>query len=183
MHRVLKPGGRVLVIDFGEGDHSKKSLLSHFHRPHGHTKLQDTLTQLSEAGFAISDSGAVGMKTLQYVCATRASDALQVSQTADETRDPEGKRMGFDPNDPNDSVEPNVRRHVLGSGIVVAAIIAVLLHAGVAAALWTGVVGSSPTTGLALLGLAGLIMLILALKGWYVLGRHFNWHCDLESRR
>ena len=182
MRRVLKPGGRVLVIDFGEGDHAEKSLLSHFHRPHGHTKLQDTLTQLKEAGFAITNSGAVGMKSLQYVCATSASGALQVSKTADETHDPAGKRADFDRNDTHNSVGPNLGRHMLGSAIVVAVIVAVFLHAGVAAALWTSGVGALPTTGLALLGLAGLILLIVGLKGWYFLSSHFKRHGDLENR-
>src|SRR5262245_12048894 len=39
MRRVLKPSGRVLVVDFGGTDRKNKSFLAHFHR-HGHVKLQ-----------------------------------------------------------------------------------------------------------------------------------------------
>lgn len=67
IRRVLKPGGRVLAIDFGESGHSRMRLLAHLHRRHGHTKLQDMVTLLSEAGLTIVDSGAVDTKTLQFV--------------------------------------------------------------------------------------------------------------------
>jgi len=69
--RVLKPGGRVLVIDFGAPVHKRRGLFAHLHR-HGHVKLPDIIALLSEAGMNIAESGAVGVRDLQYVVATAA---------------------------------------------------------------------------------------------------------------
>lgn len=68
MRRVLKPGGRVLVVDFG-GNKEKHSLLDHFHRKHGHVSLSDILTLLTGAGLKTVESGAVGVRDLHFVLA------------------------------------------------------------------------------------------------------------------
>jgi ubiquinone/menaquinone biosynthesis C-methylase UbiE len=68
MRRVLKPGGRVLAVDFGLAVRASKSLLSHFHR-HGHLKLPDIIGLLSEAGLNRVESGAVGFRDLRFVLA------------------------------------------------------------------------------------------------------------------
>jgi len=70
MRRVLKPGGRVLAIDFGGTDRKRKTFLDHFHRRHGHVDLKDLIGMLKEAGLNIGDSGAVGMRDLNFVLAT-----------------------------------------------------------------------------------------------------------------
>jgi ubiquinone/menaquinone biosynthesis C-methylase UbiE len=67
--RVLKPGGRVLVVDFAASAPKKKNFLAHFHR-HGHTDLPDIIAMLGDAGLNIVDSGAVGIRNLQFVLAT-----------------------------------------------------------------------------------------------------------------
>jgi ubiquinone/menaquinone biosynthesis C-methylase UbiE len=69
MRRVLKPGGRVLAVDFGGVAAEQKGLFSHFHR-HGHVNLSDIIVVLSEAGLNIVESGAVGIKDLQFALAT-----------------------------------------------------------------------------------------------------------------
>jgi ubiquinone/menaquinone biosynthesis C-methylase UbiE len=69
MRRILKPGGRVLAIDFGGTDRKKKTFLDHFHRRHGHVDLKDMIEMLNEAGLNISESGAVGMRDLNFVLA------------------------------------------------------------------------------------------------------------------
>jgi len=69
MRRVLKPGGRVLAVDFGETARGRKSLLDHFHHRHGHVKIDDIIAVLSEAGLETVENGAVGMKDLQFVLA------------------------------------------------------------------------------------------------------------------
>jgi ubiquinone/menaquinone biosynthesis C-methylase UbiE len=66
MRRVLKPGGRVLVVDFGGAAHEKRNLLAHFHR-HGHVKLPELIAVLEEAGLKSVESGAVGIGDLQFV--------------------------------------------------------------------------------------------------------------------
>ncbi|MGH6690645.1 MAG: class I SAM-dependent methyltransferase [Gammaproteobacteria bacterium] len=69
IHRVLRPGGRLLVVDFARAQ-DRRSLLAHFHR-HGHVDPRDILSLLDEAGFRDANSGAVGISSLQYVLAVR----------------------------------------------------------------------------------------------------------------
>ena len=68
VRRVLKPGGRVLAVDFGQP--SGHGLLAHLHR-HGHVKLEDMTTLLESAGLAIVESGRVGVRDLHFVLASR----------------------------------------------------------------------------------------------------------------
>ena len=69
MRRVLKPGGRALVVDFaGSADHAN-GFLTRIHR-HGHVKPGEIMALLGEAGLTIADSGAVGFRDLQFVRAS-----------------------------------------------------------------------------------------------------------------
>jgi ubiquinone/menaquinone biosynthesis C-methylase UbiE len=70
IRRVLKPEGRVLVVDFDGFSDQKRSILSHFHRPHGHVRAQDIVALLAEAGLKTIQSGPVGIRDLQFVLAT-----------------------------------------------------------------------------------------------------------------
>jgi ubiquinone/menaquinone biosynthesis C-methylase UbiE len=65
MKRVLKPGGRVLVVDFG-GARNGKGPLMHFHR-HGHVNPRDLEELVSGAGVRVIESGPVGRWSLQFV--------------------------------------------------------------------------------------------------------------------
>ncbi|MGE5109487.1 MAG: class I SAM-dependent methyltransferase [Acidobacteriaceae bacterium] len=67
--RVLKPGGRVLAVDFEGFSDEKRTFLSHFHRPHGHVGRNDIIALLSKAGFNAVESGPVGVRDLQFVLA------------------------------------------------------------------------------------------------------------------
>jgi ubiquinone/menaquinone biosynthesis C-methylase UbiE len=69
MRRVLKPGGRVLAIDFAKPRRMRKGHFARFHR-HGHVDLPDLEALLRGAGLSIVKSGAVGMNGLQFVLAT-----------------------------------------------------------------------------------------------------------------
>ncbi len=69
IRRVLKPGGRVLAVDFEGFSDQKRTLLSHFHRPHGHVTKSDIIALLSAAGFNTVESGPVGVRDLQFVLA------------------------------------------------------------------------------------------------------------------
>jgi ubiquinone/menaquinone biosynthesis C-methylase UbiE len=70
IRRVLKPDGRVLVVDFEGFSDQKRSILSHFHRPHGHVRAQDIVALVAEAGLKTIESGPVGIRDLQFVLAT-----------------------------------------------------------------------------------------------------------------
>lgn len=67
IQRVLKPEGRVLVVDFAKPQ-ERSGLLAHFHR-HGHVDPREIVALLNEAGFHAIDQGAVGISSLQYVLA------------------------------------------------------------------------------------------------------------------
>ncbi|MGH7628760.1 MAG: class I SAM-dependent methyltransferase, partial [Gemmatimonadales bacterium] len=69
IRRVLKPGGRVLAVDFGGATGDRKSLIEHFHR-HGRVDVHDIVKLLSEAGLEIIESGPVGVRDLNFVLAT-----------------------------------------------------------------------------------------------------------------
>jgi ubiquinone/menaquinone biosynthesis C-methylase UbiE len=69
IRRVLTPAGRVLAVDFAGFSDQKRSLLSHFHRPHGHVREQDIIELLAEAGLRTVESGSVGMRDLHFVLA------------------------------------------------------------------------------------------------------------------
>ena len=70
VRRVLKPGGRVLAIDFGATARGRKSFLDHFHRRHGHVEFKEIIALFNDAGLDIAESGAVGMRDLEFVLAT-----------------------------------------------------------------------------------------------------------------
>jgi ubiquinone/menaquinone biosynthesis C-methylase UbiE len=73
IRRVLKPGGRLLVVDFGPRSRERRTFIGHFHR-HGHTKVEDIIALLTAAGLQTIESGAVGMKDLHFVLAARPSE-------------------------------------------------------------------------------------------------------------
>lgn len=66
VRRVLKPGGRVLAVDFAPP--VRKTLLARFHR-HGHFSRDHMIALFSEAGLNVVESGAMGRRNLQFVLA------------------------------------------------------------------------------------------------------------------
>lgn len=69
VRRVLKPGGRVLAVDFVKPEQGKKGLLDHFHH-HGYIDPHDLSALLTEAGLRTLKSGAVGIGDLHFVLAS-----------------------------------------------------------------------------------------------------------------
>ena len=68
VRRVLKPGGRLLIIDFGPPEAHQKSIIDHFHH-HGHASLPSMIDLVQRAGMEVVESGAVGISNLNYVYA------------------------------------------------------------------------------------------------------------------
>ena len=67
IRRVLKPQGRVLVVDFAQAQ-SRSGLLAHVHR-HGHVAPRNIVALLEEARFRCVESGSVGVSSLHFVLA------------------------------------------------------------------------------------------------------------------
>jgi ubiquinone/menaquinone biosynthesis C-methylase UbiE len=68
MRRVLKPGGRLLVVEFGGAAPHGRGPIAHLHR-HGLIKPRDLAELVTEAGFGILGKGALGIWDLQFVLA------------------------------------------------------------------------------------------------------------------
>ncbi|MDQ4080456.1 MAG: hypothetical protein M3125_06820 [Gemmatimonadota bacterium] len=71
LRRVLKPGGRVLAVDFGTPSSHRKGIISHLHRC-GHLGLDTVIEPLKESGLTVVDSGPVGVRDLHFTVATAA---------------------------------------------------------------------------------------------------------------
>lgn len=181
IRRVLNPGGRVLAIDFGEAGHGRKVLLGHLHRPHGHTKLQDMVGLLSEAGLTIDESGAVGMKNLQFVRATAPSGTLPDSRGTEGKNQLANQAPDFDPNGTDSGSRTRAMGNSPAGMVVLVVAVAAVLHVGVAASLFTGGLEMPPMASAEFLGLAGLLLLILAVKIRYIRAWHFRQRTDLKD--
>jgi ubiquinone/menaquinone biosynthesis C-methylase UbiE len=70
IRRVLKPRGRLLVVDFAKPQ-DRSGMLAHFHR-HGHVDPREIVALLDDAGFHVTNQGAVGVSSLQYALARTA---------------------------------------------------------------------------------------------------------------
>ncbi|HEX5425165.1 MAG TPA: class I SAM-dependent methyltransferase [Candidatus Acidoferrales bacterium] len=68
IRRVLKPGGRALIIDFGPPEPRKTTIIDHFHH-HGHASLPSMIELVQRSGMEVAESGAVGICNLNYVYA------------------------------------------------------------------------------------------------------------------
>jgi ubiquinone/menaquinone biosynthesis C-methylase UbiE len=71
MRRVLKPRGRLLIVDFAGASSNGHGPLLHFHR-HGHVEPRVLIELVGEAGLQLVDTGPVGMWRLHYVLAEKS---------------------------------------------------------------------------------------------------------------
>jgi len=68
MRRVLKPGGRLLAVEFGGAVAHGKGPIAHLHR-HGSIKPRELAELVTEAGLAVVEKGSLGIWDLQFVLA------------------------------------------------------------------------------------------------------------------
>jgi ubiquinone/menaquinone biosynthesis C-methylase UbiE len=66
MRRVLKPGGRLLAIDFARSTDERKGLLAHVHR-HGGLRAGELTELATAAGLRVVESGPIGVWNLHFV--------------------------------------------------------------------------------------------------------------------
>src|SRR5215471_7094599 len=85
MFRVLKPGGRLLAIDFGGTRPKGRGLFSQLHR-HGEVNLRDLIAAFAEAGFPPAASGPFGVGDLHYVLAEVPAPGASVGAASGERK-------------------------------------------------------------------------------------------------
>jgi len=72
MVRVLKPNGRLLLIDFGGSKRERHSLIGHLHA-HRNFDVFDLIPTIHENGLSDLKTGSLGFSDLQFLIATRSS--------------------------------------------------------------------------------------------------------------
>lgn len=70
MRRVVKPGGRLLLVDFEAPARPEGGFLARFRR-HGSLKPGELAGLLADAGLTLVDKGTARFKSLQFVLAKR----------------------------------------------------------------------------------------------------------------
>ncbi len=74
IRRVLKPGGRLLAVDFAGPARERRGLIARFHR-RVQFDLRDVIPMLNKAGLSSVENGAVGFGDLQFVLAAAPGGA------------------------------------------------------------------------------------------------------------
>jgi SAM-dependent methyltransferase len=70
MARVLKPNGRLLLIDFGGSKRERRSPIGHL-RAHRDFDVFDLIPTINETGLTDLKNGSLGFSDLQFLIATR----------------------------------------------------------------------------------------------------------------
>jgi SAM-dependent methyltransferase len=68
MKRVLKPGGRLLIVDFGGASQHRHSLIAHM-RMHQAFDLEEISPAVETAGFVGIKAGSLGFSDLRFLSA------------------------------------------------------------------------------------------------------------------
>ncbi|HEY1142859.1 MAG TPA: class I SAM-dependent methyltransferase [Sphingomicrobium sp.] len=157
MRRVLKPGGRVLAVDFAIG-RKRKGLVGWIHASHGSTRPADIEAPLRAAGFDVIASAPLGMKDLHYVLAQAPGSAGS------------HRELTAQPGAEHDAGSVRPAPHALLLALVVLALLAV--HLGAA----TWIAGSIGRSSRPLLLGSGGVLVAIALKLAAAAGLHTRRH-------
>jgi ubiquinone/menaquinone biosynthesis C-methylase UbiE len=76
VRRVLRPGGRVLAVDFAGGTKQRTWLPQHFHVRHGRVAPQDLIALFTEVGLRPVENGPLGAGDMHYVLAEAPAVAV-----------------------------------------------------------------------------------------------------------
>lgn len=74
IRRVLKPEGRVLIVDFASSSQQQGGLFHRLHR-HGRVRPADIRELVTGAGLSVADTGPLPMRDLHYVLAAAPGTA------------------------------------------------------------------------------------------------------------
>lgn len=75
MRRVLRPGGRALIVDFATPTRKRTGILKHFRHGHGGVEPGEVIRVLEDVGLEVIGSGAVGAMDLHFVLAAKPRPA------------------------------------------------------------------------------------------------------------
>ena len=156
--RVLKPGGRLLAVDFTKPAPGERSLFDQLHR-HGFIRLDDVVAELGAAGFSVVRSGPIGRMNLHFVLAA-AGPAAELHDVEGSHSDAEQGAFGL-------MTGGRGGRLLTAAGIAgVLALIA--LHAGAALSLrqLASDLTASPLAYVAAAALALLLVAKIGFLGW-----------------
>lgn len=84
--RVLKPGGRVLAVDFAKPASRKRTFIDRLHK-HGFTKPEELTGIFDAAGFTTIEARPLGYRNLHFILAT-PSDAISIAASEQRESDP-----------------------------------------------------------------------------------------------
>jgi ubiquinone/menaquinone biosynthesis C-methylase UbiE len=148
IRRVLRPGGRVLAVDFEPPAHGRGGLISTVHR-HSHVPLAAIVELLARAGLRVTESGSVGVSDLKFAVAVAplAHDAAAAYPPPAWRALPEIPRP----------------RWLVPTGLLLTLV--VFAHLLLARGAWAAL-------GVGSLATLGLVMLVLAMHGGLAGGIH-----------
>lgn len=149
IRRVLKPGGRVLVVDFAKGK-KRRGIFGWIHASHGSTKPSDMEAPLAAAGFGVAISAPLGTKDLHYVLARAPGANGGITRPPEHVAGP--------------TIEP-VRTRSARHALLLVALLSVLLtlHLGAATAIFGVVRFTSWPLIVAAAVIAGAVLLKIAI--------------------
>lgn len=134
IRRVLRPGGRVLIVDFEAPSRRRGGLIARFHR-HGGVPLTHIVEILGSAGMRVLEIGEVGVAGLQFALACAPAAGETAGGTA-------GEMAGESPPMRHVFDSLPVSRVLLTAAIVAALAVHMLLLRTVRPALVLGTLGA-----------------------------------------